>query len=150
MHAKRIGGDAVAPAEFLHDFKDEQFVASIYFPAAQPVTLPSPDTSASTSVEASVSDIHGVFRGDTIIHRLLQNPDFQIEGLGHIAQWPAALRVMPGMILDSQQPMSLVWGPDRRLLYNAPYSESLGDQHPAAFGQTYWVRCIPMSDGTLD
>ncbi|MDQ3510989.1 MAG: ATP-binding protein, partial [Pseudomonadota bacterium] len=45
---------------------------------------------------------------------------------------------MLGMILDSQQPMSLVWGPDRRLLYNAPYSESLGDQHPAAFGQTYW------------
>lgn len=92
-------------------------------------------------METSVTEVHDVndvFCGDTIIHRLLQNPDFRLAGLGAVAQWPAALRVMLGMILDSQQPMSLVWGPDRRLLYNAPYAESLGDQHPAAFGQGYW------------
>lgn len=90
-----------------------------------------------TEAEAK-AEVRPVFCGDTIIHRLLQNPDFELAELGPVARWPAALRVMLGMILDSQQPMSLVWGPDRRLLYNAPYAESLADQHPAAFGQSYW------------
>ncbi|MDQ3288328.1 MAG: ATP-binding protein [Pseudomonadota bacterium] len=54
-----------------------------------------------------------------------------------MTRWPAALRVMLGMMLDSQQPMSLVWEPEGRLLYNEPYSEFLGDRHPVAFGQKF-------------
>ncbi|MBA2237966.1 MAG: response regulator [Lysobacter sp.] len=84
-----------------------------------------------------MTETHPVFPGATNVHRLLQAPEFQLPGLGPVAQWPAALRVMLGMMLDSQQPMSLAWGTEGRLLYNAPYSESLGDRHPAAFGQRF-------------
>ncbi|MFC0679860.1 ATP-binding protein [Lysobacter korlensis] len=60
---------------------------------------------------------------------------FEVPGLGRPAQWPTALRMMFGMMLDTQQPMSLVWGDERRLLYNEAYVQFLGEKHPAAFGQ---------------
>ncbi|GHA72272.1 hypothetical protein GCM10007067_05940 [Lysobacter bugurensis] len=58
-----------------------------------------------------------------------------LPGLGHIGTWPASMRVMFRMMLDAKQPMSLVWGDERRLLYNDAYVEFLGEKHPAALGE---------------
>jgi PAS domain S-box-containing protein len=69
------------------------------------------------------------------IHALLGDPDAAVDGLGRFADWPASLRVLLGMMLDAKQPMSVVWGDERRLFYNDAYVDFLGGKHPWAFGR---------------
>jgi PAS domain S-box-containing protein len=41
------------------------------------------------------------------------------------------------MMLGSSQPMFVVWGPERLILYNDAYAPLLGKRHPAALGSPY-------------
>jgi len=54
--------------------------------------------------------------------------------LGTPDHWPAALRALVPVMLVSNQPMFIVWGPSRTLLYNDAYAEILGRKHPHALG----------------
>lgn len=45
------------------------------------------------------------------------------------------LRTLCAIMQSSRQPMFVVWGERRPLLYNAAYAVILGDRHPAAFGR---------------
>lgn len=42
-----------------------------------------------------------------------------------------------GIVLGSNQPMFVIWGAERTLIYNTPYSEILADKHPQAMGQDF-------------
>ncbi|MGN6703829.1 MAG: PAS domain S-box protein, partial [Burkholderiaceae bacterium] len=66
---------------------------------------------------------------------LLHACDWTASPLGEPSGWPAALRVVAGLMLDSGMPMFVVWGPQRVLLYNQAYIPLLGQRHPAALGR---------------
>ena len=46
-------------------------------------------------------------------------------------RWPAQLKTLVQIILGSSEPMFVVWGPERTLIYNDPYGEVLANKHPA-------------------
>jgi PAS domain S-box-containing protein len=67
-------------------------------------------------------------------HRAL---DWSSTPLGAPEHWPAGLRTLVPIMLSSSQPMFIVWGEARSLLYNDAYAELLGHKHPAALGQDF-------------
>lgn len=58
--------------------------------------------------------------------------------LGAPTMWPASFRNAVGLILGSAFPMFLVWGPERRIVYNDAYRSILGARHPDALGLPFW------------
>lgn len=69
--------------------------------------------------------------------RLIRAHGWEATPLGPPAAWPAELRSLAAVILGSSQPMFVVWGPARVLLYNDPYAEILAAKHPAALGRDF-------------
>jgi len=59
--------------------------------------------------------------------------------LGPPARWPQGLRQQVDVMLSAAFPMFLVWGPERILLYNDAYRPILGDKHPGALCQPFWM-----------
>jgi PAS domain S-box-containing protein len=57
--------------------------------------------------------------------------------LGSPERWPQPLKTLVDVMLNSNQPMFIVWGVDRTLLYNDAYAEILANKHPAALGQDF-------------
>jgi PAS domain S-box-containing protein len=55
--------------------------------------------------------------------------------IGPAGDWPASLKLMLNVILDSGFPMSVRWGPDLIMLYNDAYAPLLGDRHPRVLGR---------------
>ncbi|MET7241793.1 PAS domain S-box protein [Methylobacterium sp. EM32] len=68
---------------------------------------------------------------------LMGGHDWRASPLGDPATWPPCLTTLVGVMLAAHQPMFLVWGTERTLLYNDLYAEILGDRHPAALGRDY-------------
>ena len=58
--------------------------------------------------------------------------DWSTCPIGVPATWPESLRTLTNVMLSSNQPMFIAWGPSRTLLYNDAYSEVLGNKHPTA------------------
>ncbi len=61
--------------------------------------------------------------------------NWEKTGIGHPETWPIQLRTLVDVMMGSGQPMFVVWGKNRTIIYNDPYSEILAQKHPAAFGQ---------------
>jgi PAS domain S-box-containing protein len=57
--------------------------------------------------------------------------------LGPREHWPQTLATLVDVILSSLQPMFIVWGEARTLLYNDGYAEILAGKHPQAFGRDF-------------
>lgn len=57
--------------------------------------------------------------------------------LGPLSTWPQSLRTLVSVMLEANQPMFIVWGPDQTLLYNDHYVSFLGAKHPAALGRPF-------------
>lgn len=55
--------------------------------------------------------------------------------LGPPERWPQALKTVVGVAMNAKQPMAVVWGAERTLLYNDGYAEILAGRHPAALGR---------------
>ena len=55
--------------------------------------------------------------------------------LGPIETWPSTLVGALNLILSSQFPSAILWGPRMIQLYNDGYRELLAEKHPAALGQ---------------
>jgi len=68
--------------------------------------------------------------------------------VGPVATWPASLRTLVRLLLDTRQPMFLWWGPELTQFYNDAYRRSLGeDRHPAALGargREFWADAWPI------
>ncbi len=67
----------------------------------------------------------------------LRELDWAKSPLGDPATWPASLATLVGVMLGAHQPTFILWGPERRLLYNDAYARLLGAAHPAALGRDY-------------
>lgn len=61
--------------------------------------------------------------------------DWTRHALGPPEQWPLALRTTLRMVLTTQHPMLMFWGPEHRCLYNDSYARLIGpEKHPAILG----------------
>jgi len=60
--------------------------------------------------------------------------DWSDSPVGSPAYWSPALRNAVGLILESEFPMYLAWGPQLTLLYNAAFALRI-DRHPGALGR---------------
>jgi PAS domain S-box-containing protein len=60
--------------------------------------------------------------------------DWEKTPLGPIADWPASLKGLVGLMLGSRQPMFIAWGDDRTWLYNDAFIPIAGRKHPDCMG----------------
>ncbi len=95
-----------------------------------------------------------VVAGDSEMARLIRAHDWSQTPLGAIAGWPQSLRTSVNLILNSQHPMWIGWGPEVTFLYNDAYIEVLSlAKHPWALGRPtkevwseIWDVCGPLAD----
>jgi signal transduction histidine kinase/DNA-binding response OmpR family regulator len=63
--------------------------------------------------------------------------DWSATPLGPRDAWPALLRLVVDLCLDSEFPVQISWGPDLLVLYNEAYIPLLGaEKHPWALGRS--------------
>jgi signal transduction histidine kinase/CheY-like chemotaxis protein len=78
----------------------------------------------------------GVF-GDSAMSRLVAQQDWSKTSLGPIQSWPPSLRSAVNLMLNSQHPMWVGWGPEMTFLYNDAYISVLSlAKHPWALGRS--------------
>lgn len=66
----------------------------------------------------------------------MRGRDWADSGLGAPADWPLTLKTATRLMLASQHPMLIFWGPELVMFYNDAFSPSLGpERHPGALGQ---------------
>ncbi len=68
---------------------------------------------------------------------LIRAHDWAATPLGPPENWPQPLKTLVGVMLTANQPMFVVWGPGRTLLYNDAYAEILAGKHPDAMGRDF-------------
>ena len=68
---------------------------------------------------------------------LMRARDWEATPLGEPNDWPYGLKTLVGVMLGSNQPMFIAWGPERTLLYNDAYAEILVRKHPDALGRDF-------------
>ncbi|ANL74827.1 sensor histidine kinase/response regulator hybrid protein (plasmid) [Rhizobium phaseoli] len=95
-------------------------------------------------------------RGGGEIGELLRHPAFDAIGLGPVESWPASLKHIAEMVLNSRQPKFVAWGPDLAFLYNDAYVPVFPERHPAALGKPFrevwadiWEQFSPIVARTL-
>jgi len=60
--------------------------------------------------------------------------DWSTTPLGPMETWSPSLRLAVDMILATNFPMALRWGPELVLIYNDAYSPALRERHPSSLG----------------
>ncbi|NEJ19593.1 response regulator [Rhizobium leguminosarum] len=95
-------------------------------------------------------------RGGGEIGELLRHPAFHAVGLGPVESWPASLKHIAEMVLNSRQPKFVAWGPDLAFLYNDAYVPVFPERHPGALGRPFrevwadiWEQFSPIIASTL-
>ena len=68
---------------------------------------------------------------------LMRAHDWRASPLGVPQGWPQPLRTLVGVMLASNQPMFVAWGPERTLLYNDAYVAIIASKHPSALGRDF-------------
>ncbi|ATC23802.1 PAS domain S-box protein [Caulobacter vibrioides] len=64
--------------------------------------------------------------------------DWSKTPLGPREDWSPALRLATDIVLASNFPMALRWGPELVLIYNDGYAPALHERHPSALGQSFY------------
>ena len=86
--------------------------------------------------------------------QLIRQHNWSETPLGPIQQWPQILKTSVSLILNSQHPMWVGWGPAKTFLYNDAYISVLSlAKHPWALGRPasevwaeIWDYCGPLAD----
>ena len=89
---------------------------------------------ANTSHAITEPDVPTFLQNGGAAGRLLRQIDWAQHPLGPPDLWPAVLQTIVGVVLGSQQPMFVSWGPGHHTLYNDGYAEICGTRHPASLG----------------
>ncbi|MCX7514877.1 sensor histidine kinase [Frateuria sp. STR12] len=79
--------------------------------------------------------------------------DWGATALGPMASWPQALRTVVDIILSSNLPMVMAWGPDAQLVYNDAYAVFAGGRHPYLLGLNVlaaWPEVAEFNQHVLD
>jgi PAS domain S-box-containing protein len=86
----------------------------------------------------------------------LRAVDWANNPLGPVEGWPLSLQTAVRIVLSSEFPMMLHWGPELIAFYNDAYAPSLGRKHPGNLGQPayewwseMWDQLTPIFDRVL-
>ncbi len=90
--------------------------------------------------------------------RLIREFDWSGHRLGEPDDWPRSLKTAISLILNSQHPMWIGWGPEMSFLYNDAYLHVLGlAKHPKSLGRPaaevwaeIWDVCGPLADKVFE
>jgi PAS domain S-box-containing protein len=87
---------------------------------------------------------------------LLRAVDWASNPLGLVEKWPVSLASAIRIVLGSEFPMMLHWGPELITVYNDAYAPSLGRKHPGNLGRParewwgeMWDQLTPFFDKVL-
>jgi PAS domain S-box-containing protein len=94
--------------------------------------------------------------GGGTVGALMRAHDWSESPLGRPESWPQSLRTVVALLLQSQFPMFVAWGPALGFLYNDPYADILGAKHPRALGRRFhdiwaeiWPDISPLIDAAM-
>jgi PAS domain S-box-containing protein len=79
--------------------------------------------------------------------------DWSRTPLGPISDWSTSLRTTVSLLLNSNFPISVAWGPQHTQIYNDGYWPICGGKHPEAMGMDYtecWASAWPAIGGAFD
>jgi PAS domain S-box-containing protein len=86
--------------------------------------------------------------------RLTRAFDWAHTPMGPSAQWPQSLRTALRILLNTNHPMFIWWGPELIQFYNDAYSRTMGpERHPSALGQRgrdCWAEIWPIISPQID
>jgi PAS domain S-box-containing protein len=82
-----------------------------------------------------------IFAGGEMADRI-RGFAWETTSIGAIPTWPEPLLCAVNLILESQFPMLLLWGPEMVVLYNDACIPLEGERHPGVLGQT-GQKCWP-------
>jgi PAS domain S-box-containing protein len=68
---------------------------------------------------------------------LMRAHDWSASPLGTPADWAQPVKTLMAVMLASNQPMFIAWGPNRTLVYNDAYAEILAGKHPSALARDF-------------
>jgi DNA-binding NarL/FixJ family response regulator len=116
-------------------------------------TQPTPPVTAADVPQESTSE-PGWLAGGGVLGGLIRTHDWSQTPLGPLTTWPQSLKTAVNLILSSQHPMWIGWGPDITFLYNDAYVQVLSlAKHPQALGRPaaevwaeIWDICGPLAD----
>ncbi len=83
---------------------------------------------------------------------LVATRDWSSTPLGPIADWPPCLKTSLSILLRSQVPIVMLWGPEGIMLYNDAYSGFAGGRHPQLFGSHVrdgWQEVADFNDNVM-
>ena len=69
---------------------------------------------------------------------LINSYGWASSSVGLPEQWPDRLAFLVEVLLASNMPMFLLWGPERTFIYNDAYIPVLGQKHPWALGRGFF------------
>ncbi len=85
---------------------------------------------------ASSTDSSGASATGPSMRSVYEQLDWSATALGPRDSWPALLRLLVDLCLDSEFPVQISWGPELLVLYNEAYIPLLGaEKHPWALGR---------------
>lgn len=100
------------------------------------VPLPAPPARAPVSTAEVADQVQALFAAGGEMGALMAQTDWAAGPLGPVGCWPQSLRSILSIVLTSQQPILVWWGPELVQFYNDAYRPILGrTMHPAALGQ---------------
>jgi len=67
--------------------------------------------------------------------RIIESKSWSASSLGQIDDWPAALHITLGIVLNSRFPMFLFWGKENLCFYNDAAKLFIHGKHPFALGK---------------
>lgn len=76
-----------------------------------------------------------VFASAGQLGALCRAKDWSATPLGPVERWPQSLRTAANIVLTSEFPMILLWGPSLVQIYNDAYRLIMGAKHPSGLGQ---------------
>lgn len=86
---------------------------------------------------SSIPELMSFLEGGGEMGERMRAYDWSASPLGCPETWPQPLRTLIAVMLGSQQPMFVAWGPERIMLYNNGYAPMCGQRHPAALGKPF-------------
>jgi PAS domain S-box-containing protein len=127
------------------------------FPMLEKILGSSPDAAEARNLSDDKGDSEWL-AGGGIMGQLIRDYDWAKTPLGPIAAWPQSLKTAVSLILSSQHPMWIGWGPEITNLYNDAYIQVLSSaKHPAALGKPaaevwaeIWDICGPLADKVFE
>ena len=85
---------------------------------------------------------------------LMRAYDWSVTSLGAPESWPVTLKTTMHMLLTSNHPMLIMWGPELTHFYNDAFSYTLGpERHPGSLGkpgQEVWAEVWDVISGDVE